>query len=48
MLTTLLQQWRKQQEDKDLAEACALVDELELGWESEWQQVAITDLEVSG
>ncbi|MDB9314319.1 hypothetical protein PN462_14490 [Spirulina sp. CS-785/01] len=39
---------QKQQEDQKLAEACALVDELELGWESEWQQVAITDSEASG
>lgn len=38
------------EEDKDaaLALACALVDELELGWESEWQQAAIADWEASG
>jgi hypothetical protein len=40
----------QEEEDKDaaLALACALVDELELGWESEWQQAAITDWEASG
>lgn len=40
----------KQEEEKDeaLALACALVDELELGWDSEWQQAAITDWEASG
>jgi hypothetical protein len=25
-----------------------LVDELELGWESEWQNIAITEWEASG
>lgn len=35
-------------EDAALAMACALVDELELGWETEWQTAAITDWEVSG
>ena len=40
----------KEEEEKDeaLALACALVDELELGWDSEWQQAAITDWEASG
>jgi antitoxin ParD1/3/4 len=38
----------EQQKDEALALACALVDELELGWESEWQQAAITDWEASG
>ncbi len=40
----------QQAEDDDAAFdlACALVDELELGWESEWQQAAITDWEASG
>ena len=39
----------KEEEEKNeaLALACALVDELELGWESEWQQAAITDWEAS-
>jgi hypothetical protein len=38
----------QQEEDKDavLAWACALVDELELSWESEWQQAAIVDWEL--
>ncbi|WP_226889342.1 hypothetical protein [Nostoc sp. MG11] len=43
----MLEQWRKQQEDAALATACSLVDELELGWESEWQNAAITDWGVS-
>jgi len=38
----------EQEKDEALALACALVDELELGWESEWQQAAITDWEASG
>ncbi len=40
----------QQAEDDDAAFdlACALVDELNLGWDSEWQQAAITDWEVSG
>jgi antitoxin ParD1/3/4 len=40
----------QQAEDDDtaFALACALVDELELGWDSEWQQAAITDWEASG
>ena len=40
----------QQAEDDDAAFdlACALVDELNLGWDSELQQAAITDWEVSG
>jgi hypothetical protein len=40
----------QQVEDDDAAFdlACALVDDLELGWDSEWQQAAITDWEASG
>lgn len=38
----------EQEKDEALALACALIDELELGWESEWQQAAITDWEASG
>jgi hypothetical protein len=38
----------EQEKNEALALACALVDELELGWESEWQQAAITDWEASG
>jgi hypothetical protein len=38
----------QQEEHKDavLPLACALVDELELGWESEWQQATIIDWEL--
>ncbi len=46
LIESLLQQWQ-QQEDAALAVACALVDELELGWGSEWQNAAITDWETS-
>ncbi|MBD1925584.1 hypothetical protein H6F74_04685 [Trichocoleus sp. FACHB-90] len=48
LIESLLQQWRQQQEDAALAAACSLVDELELGWESEWQTAVITDWEASG
>jgi len=48
LIESLLQQWRQQQEDKALAEACRLVDELDLGWDEEWQNKAIMDWEVSG
>ncbi len=43
LIETFLEQWRQQQEDVALATACSLVDELELGWGSEWQNAAITD-----
>lgn len=42
LIETLLKQWQEKQQDEALAAACALVDELELGWESEWQNIAIT------
>ncbi|MBD2679284.1 MAG: ribbon-helix-helix domain-containing protein [Nostoc sp. ChiQUE01a] len=48
LIENLLKQWRQEQEDAALAIACSLVDELELGWQSEWQNVAITDWEASG
>ncbi len=48
LIESLLQQWRQQKEDKALAQACLLVDELGLGWENEWQTMAITDWEASG
>ena len=48
LIETLLRQWQQQQEDAALAQACSLVDELELGWGSEWQNAAITDWEASG
>lgn len=48
LIEALLQDWRSAQEKIALAEACAAVDELQLGWDAEWQQVAISDMEVSG
>ncbi len=48
LIESLLEQWKLHQEDMVLAEACAAVDELELGWNSEWQTLAITDMEASG
>lgn len=48
LIENLLKQWRQEQEDAALAIACSLVDELELGWQSEWQNAAITDWEASG
>jgi antitoxin ParD1/3/4 len=48
LIESLLQQWWQQQEDAALAQACSLVDELELGWGSEWQKAATTDGEASG
>lgn len=47
LIESLLKQWQQQQEDKALAQACALVDELELGWESKWQSAAVCDWEAS-
>ena len=48
LITSILQQWQRQQEDQELAQACSIIDELDLGWTEEWQTVAIMDLEVSG
>jgi metal-responsive CopG/Arc/MetJ family transcriptional regulator len=48
LIESLLGQWKSYQEDLALADACAAVDELELGWEPECQSMAIMDLEVSG
>ncbi|MBO1057261.1 MAG: hypothetical protein HEQ27_12350 [Dolichospermum sp. JUN01] len=48
LIENLLKQWQEKQQDEALASACALVDELELGWESEWQNIAITEWEASG
>jgi metal-responsive CopG/Arc/MetJ family transcriptional regulator len=42
LIENLLEQWKLHQEDKVLADACAAVDELELGWDSEWPTLAIT------
>ncbi|MFZ1028513.1 MAG: hypothetical protein WAN66_20090 [Limnoraphis robusta] len=44
----ILAQKLEEDEDEKFAFACELVDELELGWEDEWQEAAITDWEVSG
>jgi antitoxin ParD1/3/4 len=41
LIESLLKQWQEKQQDETLAAACTLVDELELGWESEWQNIAI-------
>jgi metal-responsive CopG/Arc/MetJ family transcriptional regulator len=48
LIENLLEQWKLHQEDMVLAEACAAVDELELGWDSQWQALAISDMEASG
>jgi len=48
LITAILQQWQRQEEDQELAQACSIIDELDLGWTEEWQTVAIMDLEVSG
>jgi metal-responsive CopG/Arc/MetJ family transcriptional regulator len=48
LIETLLEQWKLHQEDMVLAEACAAVDELELGWDSQWQALAMSDMEASG
>jgi metal-responsive CopG/Arc/MetJ family transcriptional regulator len=48
LIEQLLEQWRVNQENLALAEACAAVDELNLGWEPECQTAAIIDLEASG
>ncbi|MEG4495840.1 hypothetical protein QUB05_10505 [Microcoleus sp. F10-C6] len=47
LIEFILKQSRKQQENQALAEACKLIDELDLGWDEEWQAQAITDWEVS-
>lgn len=48
LIESLLKQWQEQKQNEALAAACALVDELELGWESEWQNIAIAEWEASG
>jgi antitoxin ParD1/3/4 len=48
LIESLLKEWQRQKEDEVLAAACALVDELDLGWDSEWQSQAITSWEASG
>jgi antitoxin ParD1/3/4 len=48
LIEELLEKWRIQQQDEELANACQTIDELELGWTEEWEQAAITDWEASG
>ena len=48
LIESLLQKWQQQQEKQALAEACKMVDKLNLGWEEEWQTQGITDWEASG
>ena len=48
LIESLLQKWQQQQEKQALAEAYKMVDELNLGWEEEWQTHGITDWEASG
>ncbi|MDB9509815.1 hypothetical protein PN499_01170 [Kamptonema animale CS-326] len=43
LIESILKQWQQQQEAQALADACRLVDELNLGWDSEWQTQAIVD-----
>lgn len=35
LIESILKQWQQQQEAQALADACRLVDELNLGWDSE-------------
>jgi len=48
LIESLLQQWRKNQEDQAMAEACVILSEQKLGWDEECEQAAITDWEASG
>jgi len=48
LMISILQQWQRQQEDQELAQACSIIDELDLGWTEECQTAAIMDSEVSG
>jgi len=48
LIESLLQQWRKQQQIEEMAQACLLLDDQNLGWDEECQQAAITDWEASG
>jgi len=48
LIESLLQQWRKQQQVEEMAQACLLLDDQNLGWDEECQQAAITDWEASG
>ncbi len=48
LIESLLQLWRKQQQAEEIAQACLLLDEQNLGWDKECEQAAITDWEASG
>jgi antitoxin ParD1/3/4 len=48
LIENLLKRWQEYQENLALASACAAVDELNLGWDQEWQNAAISDWEASG
>lgn len=48
LIETLARQWKMQQENQALAEACEWVDQLDLGWDESCQNSMITDWEVSG
>ena len=41
LIESLLHQWRRQQEDAAFAQAYSSMDEVELGWDNEWQPAAI-------
>jgi hypothetical protein len=47
LIASLLQEWRKQQEIQALAEACKLIEELDLGWDEECQTQGIAGAEIS-
>lgn len=48
LIESLLQQWRREREQQAIAEACLLLDEINIGWDEECEQAAITDWEASG
>jgi metal-responsive CopG/Arc/MetJ family transcriptional regulator len=48
LIEKLLAQWKQDSENEELVKACAAVDELGLGWDTECQNAAIMDLEASG
>lgn len=48
LIESLLQQWRKEREQQAMVEASILLDEMNVGWDEECEQAAITDWEASG
>jgi antitoxin ParD1/3/4 len=48
LIESLLQQWRKQQQAEEIAQACLLLDDQNLGWDEECERAAITDWEAFG